>query len=146
MMRLLIISSSKAQASVPAIPIEALERYRGLAFGVIRKLRGKGKLPKDLEIMIVSARFGLIGPEEKIPYVDQIMTYKSANELRKGFHEKLKAKFDRVKFSDIFVNLGAVYEKSIEGFEKFVDAKVTYASGTLGKRAKQMKQWILKVS
>lgn len=102
-------------------------------------------MPKDLEILIVSARFGLIGLEEKIPYVDQIMTFENAQKLRKGFLGKLKAKFDHRKYSEIFVNLGAVYAESIKGFENFVDAKVTYASGTLGKRVKQMTQWILKV-
>jgi len=129
----------------PATPIPALERYHGIACGVIKKLVKQRELPKDLEVLIVSSKFGLIHPEEKIAYVDEIMTYESAEKLRKGFLDKLKAKFNRAKYSEIFVNLGAVYAKSIEGFEEFVDAKVSYASGTLGKRAKQMKQWILEV-
>lgn len=129
----------------PSTPIPALERYHGIAIGVIRKLKEQGKLPKDLEILIVSAEFGLIDPEEEIPYVDQIMTNESAKELQESFLEKLKSKFGRVKYSEIFVNLGAMYAQSIKGFEKIVDAQVTYASGTLGKRAKQMKQWILEV-
>lgn len=43
-MRLLIISSSKTQAKEPPTPMPALERYRGFAFKVIKKLRKEGKL------------------------------------------------------------------------------------------------------
>ncbi len=142
--RLLIVSSSKRQALEPAAPIPALERYHGITIGGIRRLKETGKLPKDLEILIVSAEFGLIGPDERIPRVDHVMTEEEAEELQKDFLEELEAKFNRAKYSEIFVNLGFTYAKSIKGFAKFADARVIYAKGTLGKKAEQMKQWILR--
>lgn len=43
----------------------------------------------------------------------------------------------------IFVNLGSAYLKAVQGIEEFTEGKIIYASGRLGERAKQMKEWIL---
>lgn len=49
--------------------------------------------------------------------------------------------FAERRYEEIYVNIGQNYLKSIEGFEKFTDARITNATGVLGKKAVHMKQW-----
>jgi len=142
-MRLLIISSSQRQISDPNTPIPALERYDGFVFRILRRLKREGQFPNDLDVLIVSSKFGLLSLEDKISYPDQLMTFEVARQHRSDYLNKLKSKFGEKKYSEIFVNLGAIYAQSIRGFNQFTDARVIYASGGLGKRAKQIRQWIL---
>lgn len=141
-MRLLIISSSEKQKGDPVSPVPAIERYDGLIFQVIKKLNREEHFPKDIEVLIVFSKYGLLGPEDKIPYPDELMTFKAAKQHRSNFLQKLKSELQQKKYSENFVNLGSIYLKSIEGFEEFTNAKVVYASGRLGQRAKQTRQWI----
>jgi len=49
----------------------ALERYDGPQFRSLRHLRAAGLLPVDLVIRIVSAKYGLLRPEDKIANYDR---------------------------------------------------------------------------
>jgi len=143
-MRLLIISSSKRQKKDKS-PLPALERYDGFMFRILKKLKRENKLPADLDIIIISSKFGLLKPEDKVPYVNHMMTFLQAREVKNKFLNEFKKLFDKKNYSEIFVNLGASYLESIKGIEKLTNAKIIYAKGKMGQKANHMKRWILSI-
>lgn len=113
------------------MPIPVLDRYNGLLFRVVKKLKRGGKFPKDVQILIVSSKFGLVSPSENIPYPDELMSFETARQKRKNFLDELKRLFEEREYSEIFVNLGSTYLRAIQGIEEFTEGKVIYASGRL---------------
>jgi hypothetical protein len=56
---LLIVSCSQRKRSELG-PLPTLERYDGVHFRVLRKARREGYWPEKLNVLIVSARYGLL--------------------------------------------------------------------------------------
>jgi len=70
------------------------------------------------------------------------MTAELAKSLQKKNLQKLKRILSEKNYEEIYVNVGRKYLKSIQGFEKFTSAQITYARGVLGQKATHMKQWL----
>ena len=60
---LLLACSKRKRTWVGSVP--ALDLYDGGAYRVVRKLRRERGLPANLHILILSARYGLLGAEER---------------------------------------------------------------------------------
>jgi len=71
---LLILPCSKRKK--PVSKAQALELYDGPFYRVVRKAK-----PQNLDILILSAKYGLISSNESISYYDQMMTAERAEEL-----------------------------------------------------------------
>jgi cytoplasmic iron level regulating protein YaaA (DUF328/UPF0246 family) len=125
----------------------AIKRFDGVYFRLLRKCLRERKL-RNVDILIVSEKFGLIWSKDKIPYYE-VQGKMGALNLDKNTLEKIRQenlqKLKKIvnRYSEIYVNVGREYLKLIEGFEKFATSKVTYSSGKgLGPKALHMKQWI----
>ena len=87
---LLIISCTRRKSlDVGLIP--AIARYDGPTFRVLRRFLLQQPF-NCLDIYILSAKFGLIFHQELIPYYDQKMTKKRAEEL----HPKVILQIERI--------------------------------------------------
>jgi cytoplasmic iron level regulating protein YaaA (DUF328/UPF0246 family) len=80
MNRLLIVACSARKKRLPELA-PAIERYDGPLFRVLRKFL-RENLYQAPEILILSAKFGLIGPSELIPEYDCRLTADGAKQLR----------------------------------------------------------------
>jgi hypothetical protein len=147
MIRLLILGCSAAKRHDPGL-MPATERYDGPAFRVLRKAQRERVIGWETWIRIVSAKHGLIGPQDMIEDYDQVMTPALAAELHlkvsKGLIYTMKP-----ECREVFVNLGAAsgYQLAIFGFwawlhEARPDVRLTMASGGIGTRCGQMKEWL----
>lgn len=87
--RLIIISCSDKKNTQPGL-LPAIQRYKGAWYGVINKLNREGDLPENLDVFIISAKYGLINSEMLIENYEQKMDYKRARELNKPIISKLK--------------------------------------------------------
>jgi len=145
--KLIIITTSYRLNKENTEPIPAIERFDGVYFRLLRKHIREGRL-RNVDILIVSEKFGLIWAKDKVPYYEVhgkmgslSLDKKTTEKIRKENLQKLKKIVNR--YSEIYVNVGREYLKLIEGFEKFTTSKVTYASGKgLGPKASHMKEWI----
>jgi len=70
---LLIISCSQRKLDTPQ-SIYAMYRYEGPTYQILRKLRREGHFPLDVDVLIISARYGLLGLREPIHTYNQKMT------------------------------------------------------------------------
>ena len=143
---LLIISCSKRKIKYRN-PTKAIEVYDGPIYRMLRKMMREGKLPQNLDIVIISAKYGLIMADDEIAYYDEFMTKAKAYALRSMIIEKLNKRLTN-KYREIFINLGENYIITIKDFEKNINSgcEIIYARGRLGERLKQTREWLLNLS
>lgn len=143
---LLLLSCSKRKVS-SSRPMPALSLYDGVNFRIIRKLKREGKLPKQLDILILSAKYGLIRSGCRIRPYDLRMTEGIAARLGGQVRAVLSTAIRRDVYRRLFVNCGVDYQaalpKSLVGNRSY--PVVTFASGGIGRRMSQMKMWILSI-
>ncbi len=136
---LLLLACSARKRSDPRRPVAALERYDGVFFRVLRKwLRGGVIAVPD--VWIISARFGLIEAGTPIPEYDQRMDARRAMELAPQVRAELQQRLERHRYQRVFVNVGRDYAPTLAGVEQLKSA--SWATGAIGQRAQQMKQWL----
>jgi len=153
MKKLIVVSSSSRRLKEPTEPIPALERYTGIYFKLLKKYEREKRL-KNVDVLIVSERFGILHAEDRIPYHEPFSAGYGVLKMKKGEMKKLRERnlkklkevFDKTDYSEIFVNVGKQFFELIRGFETLTKAKIVYASGPgLGPKAQHMKKWILSI-
>jgi len=139
---LLILSCSQRKRKDPGF-LPAIERYDGVNFRVLRKLKREDVWPDNLDVLIISAKYGLLKDSDGIEYYEQKMTRERAIELQDSASEKLCAILRDKEYREIFVNLGKSYLPVLGNGEALSDTKVIYASGGIGRKMAQMREWIV---
>jgi len=134
-MRLLIISCSKKKRSSLA-PCRAIDLYDGPSYMIIRKIIREENLPRDLDIYIVSGKYGLIRSDEVIDDYDMTIDDKIVEKTRS--REKMSELLDR-GYEDVFVNMGNQYLGHFQHL--LADAKK--ATGRIGQKNALMRKWII---
>jgi cytoplasmic iron level regulating protein YaaA (DUF328/UPF0246 family) len=85
MPRLLILACS-ARKRLDRSALPAIERYDGVNFRILKKLQREHAFPHDLDVLILSAKYGLLRPETPIEAYNLKMTEARAAELCALFH------------------------------------------------------------
>lgn len=137
MKNLLIIACSATKRPDPH-PMPAIDRYDGPMYWVLRKAKKEGRWPDQLEILILSAKHGLIEADKPIDFYDCKMTPTRAKKLRPSVSKKLNAKLARGEYR-VWVNLGQIYLLALPPLPPG-----TYYAGRLfmGQRCAQLKEWL----
>jgi hypothetical protein len=148
-MRLLILSCSAAKR-LDAHALPAIERYDGPAYRLIRKyLRECSAQRQCLDILIVSAEFGLLMGDAAIPFYDRRMDLQRANEVRPLLQQQAASLLaDRPVYATTCTNLGELYARAVVwdditsrcGITRF--GTVTHIHGAIGQRLHQLKRWL----
>src|ERR1700752_2262721 len=90
-------------------PLPALERYDGVSYRVIRKAQREGAMRRNLDIKIISAKFGLIDASCPVPYYEQRITKKRATELQSEVCYALDQTLRQNDYEEIYVDVGIDY-------------------------------------
>jgi len=140
--RLLIIGCSDKKNSIQGFsPAHSL--YNGPNYLSLKKMIRENRLPSDVQIIIISAKYGMIFWDELIEYYDQKMTLQRANELKTGLKRKMETYLKDKEFEECFINLGKTYQTSIESVKFPPHLKKTVAKGKIGEKRSQMLNWLL---
>lgn len=137
---LIVVSCSQRKVRTPATPIPAIDRYDGIFYQVLRKAKREGRWGPAVQVVIISAKFGVLRPTTSIPYYDQRMTGRQAIRLKPSVNRRLKRIIRDGRFARVCVNLGRMYEPLLSDLEELDNA--IWASGGIGKRARTLKRWI----
>ena len=138
MTNLLIISCSKTKKHLDNVP--AMELYGGQVYRVLKK-----RTPQNLEIVIISAKYGPIRSTEIISYYGQVMTVARAAELRQNVENVIRNVIRNHNPGKIFISLGFPYNLAVsEELMGFLDENfhLQVAHGPIGKRLHQLKVWL----
>ncbi|ETA67184.1 Protein of unknown function (DUF328) [Methanolobus tindarius DSM 2278] len=141
--KLMILPCSKRKADFED-EIPAIERYEGQYFRIIKNYIDDFSNCDGFDIAILSAKYGLIEPMEKIENYDLKMNDSIALELNKSVIKKLKVMNKKKQYKEVAINLGETYFKAINGYEKIFgdNTELTIFEGKIGKRQQQMKKWL----
>lgn len=119
----------------------AIDLYDGPFYRVVRKNQ-----PKDLDILILSAKYGLISSDNLISHYDQIMTPNRAEELANEIMVKLEIIFTNEDYNEVFINLGKKYMIALDESKNILDEhNVNWANGQIGERLHQLKTWLIAI-
>ena len=140
---LLLLACSQRKRIDPGL-LPAIERYDGVNFRVLQKAKREGYLPENLDILILSAKYGLIEASTLIEHYDQKMTNQRAKELQVDVSRRLDKFLSRTLYDEILVNLGKIYLTTIASSNRIslLNEKVIYATGGIGQKMSQMKLWL----
>lgn len=124
----------------------ALEVYNGPYFLTLSKLYRDGLFPKDVQVLILSAKYGLISLHDHIVPYDEKITRTRAIELKAEVTKKLVDFVRYHRINEVVINLGETYRLAVEDLPKSVpnDCKVLYLSGSIIQRRKALKEYLLK--
>ena len=137
---LLILSCSKQKKRLSEV--SAIELYDGPFYRMVRK---SGLT--NLDIFIISAKYGLISAYDTISYYNQVMSVQRAKELAEGVKLKLERALENNGYGEIFINLGKTYALALENSKKVLsDYNVYWARGQIGERLNQLKRWLSKIN
>lgn len=143
---LLVLSCSRKK-NVSEEPLPTLDCYDGPYYRVIRKLDRNGSIPDNLDIIIISAKYGLIGSKTFIHNYDEFMTKEKALMLLPNVSQRLNELVKRNHYREIFVNLGKNYRVCINGvLNKAKQRNVVTAKGSIGKRTRDMRHWLCTIN
>jgi hypothetical protein len=133
--RLLLIISCSQRKRLDLGLLPAMERYDGVHFRLLRKARREGYWPENLDVLILSAKYGLIDISTPIAYYEKQMTRARANDLKTQVFQVLQAVTKQFPYSELYVDLGKDYQEAIEGLmQLFNDSPGVYARGRIGQR------------
>ena len=138
MSSLLIMSCSKTKKRLENV--SAIDLYDGQAYRVIRK-----RSTKNLEILIISAKYGIIRSTDIVSYYDQVMTVTEAVKMKEHVEKVIRKTVWKRNSMRIFINLGFPYNLAVsEELIDFLDEgfNLQVASGPIGKRLHQLKEWL----
>jgi|AntDeeMetagen285_2_1112576.scaffolds.fasta_scaffold00270_2 cytoplasmic iron level regulating protein YaaA (DUF328/UPF0246 family) len=142
MTSLLIQSCSATKESVDT-PVPALDLYDGYFFRIIKKAVRANRFQPGLDIIIISAKHGVVEPDDHIGYYDQEMDTERANELNDEIIDAIASKVVEHEYEKVWVNLGKDYMPAVDGIDEAVDVPVLHIEGSgIGMKGKQLKHLV----
>lgn len=146
-MRLLIIACSQTKKNLGK-PAPAWEVYDGTAFRIIKKMQREGTMPSDVDILILSAKYGLLKPSDSIHFYNQKMDTHRAKAMQKGCICLLAGWFGKHEYQEIFLGLPQVYMLAVSPFSIWLpeSCRLTTIENIqgFGPRSVALKEWIWK--
>jgi len=142
-MKSLLIQSCSATKNEVETPVPALELYDGYFFRIIKKAVRAGRFERGIDILIISAKHGVVEPEDEITYYDQRMDTERAKELNDEVVDTIAGKVAEHGYEKVWINLGKDYLPAVDGLEHDVDAPVMYIDGDgIGMKGKRLKRLV----
>jgi cytoplasmic iron level regulating protein YaaA (DUF328/UPF0246 family) len=144
---LLIMACSQRKRPDPGL-LPAIERYDGVNFRVLEKAKREGNWPQNLDILILSAKYGLIASKTPIENYDFKMTVTQALAFQGQVSAGLDSYLRSISYSEIFINLGVTYLTALKLSKELVNQsnKIYYATGGIGEKMSKMKRWLTEIS
>jgi hypothetical protein len=141
--RLLMILACSARKRHDQGTLPALARYDGVNYRVLRKAQREKRVPDTLDVLILSAEYGILDAQDQIPNYDRLMTPTRARELQPHVARALAARLAAARYEEVFIVVGKTYRIALETAEGVHDAdRVIYACGGIGEQMSELKQWL----
>lgn len=139
---LLIIACSNRKNNF-GFPRPAWQVYDGVMYRTLKKVQSSGEFPKNLDIIIISAKFGVLLPSTPMPHYDLKMTTERAVELQPRVSSTLKQILKKNIYTQIIISMGNSYLQALQSTKWPPYAKVGYIPGKIGQKLHLTKEWII---
>ena len=140
--RLLIVSCSARKLKENRTP--AWNLYDGTAFRTLKKTEREFGIPTDLDILILSAKYGLIFPTAVIDHYDQPMSNAIAalqSTANCGF---LSAFLSTHNYREVFLFAGQTYLLALQPVDSWLPSgvRLIIPPGGIGDKLHELKRWL----
>lgn len=140
--KLLILSCSKSKKNTRK-PIEAIRLYNGVSYKVLRNSLDRVIGNESLDVLILSAKHGLLLPTEKIKKYDKKLGGKEDIETMRRYASSSLENFLKYReYDEILLSAGKSYRKLIKGFENTKEAEMEIDKGRIGEKLSNLKSWL----
>ena len=142
MHRLLIIACSERKDCAAGL-LPAIDRYDGPAFRVLRKYL-REHAARAPSILILSAKYGLIQADRKIPVYECRLSATAAYKLRPRVMKAAGAALRAKKWRTVGICAGKDYRIALDGISELVPkgAKLYLICGGQGLRLTALRNWL----
>jgi hypothetical protein len=140
--KLLLLGCSQSKRSDTG-ELPAIERYDGPPFRVLRRYF-KQDNAKAVDVVVLSAQYGLISADFPIPHYDCRMTREKAQALRQSVLAGLEQLLGRKSYTNLLICLGKDYLVPVYGYEAIIPSKmdVQIAAGDIGRKLSILHDWL----
>jgi cytoplasmic iron level regulating protein YaaA (DUF328/UPF0246 family) len=111
--RLLVINCSNRKIKREGL-VPAWERYQGGCFPLLKQLETVSAIPVNLDIFIISAKYGLLKTSDLIGWYNIQMTPERAESLRDFVQEAIQAQLRSIPYSQSLIFLEPLYKLCVE--------------------------------
>lgn len=143
--RLLIVSCSGRKHHSRA-KRKAWDLYDGVAYRSLKKAKRDHQFARDIDMMILSAKYGLISPARRIGWYNRRMNRQRSAELRQQVTSRLKQIMSKTHYREVLLWMGKDYLAALgpsDGWNQS-NAKVKASGGRIGEKLRHLKTWISK--
>ncbi len=141
--RVLLILACSGRKRHDAGTLPAVERYEGVNYHVLRKAQRERRVPQALDVLILSAEYGILDAQDQIPDYDRLMTRARARELQPDVARALAVRLSRERYDEIFIVVGKTYRIALEAATRLHEhPHATYAHGAIGEQMAELKHWL----
>jgi len=138
---LIVACSQRKRSDVGLLP--AIERYDGGTYRLLRKAKREGYWPEGLDVLILSAKYGLIQASTPIANYEQRMSKERASELKAQIMQSLQRYTLQNVYHEVYIELGEDYYSAIGDFSQiFESSLMVHGQGRIGERLARLKQWL----
>nr|WP_175529228.1 DUF6884 domain-containing protein [Natronorubrum texcoconense] len=97
----------------------------------------------DIDIGILSAKYGFVKANEKISAYDRKMDTQRATELGPTMRQQLHQYISNMGYERVVINAGKEYRKAIDGFDNDLSVNTYHVCGDgLGLKGQSLKQFL----
>lgn len=138
--RLLLLSCSRRKRRTRKL-LTAVERYDGPAFRVLRRYLS-GRPATQPEVLILSAKWGVISGDTLLPHYDRRMTASRLREIRPLVIAKLHEVFKFCLYSDVFISMSENYLQVIQGLPEIAGVTIYTSRGGRARKLSALYDWL----
>lgn len=145
--RCIIVNCSQKKRTEEGL-LPAMVRYDGPLFRVIRNFLSNSFESENLDVYILSAKYGVLTHNKGIEFYDQLLSNERIEELKPQIAEVLDKKHRLNQYNEVFLAVGNKYKGLLESCQSLSlnNANLTVAKGGIGEKSKFLKNWLYKVS
>ncbi len=120
-----------------------MDLYSGYFFKIIKKSIREGTENAEIDMCILSAKYGIVGSHEEISTYDQRMDSNRAQELAPTVRETLRKRIVEGGYDTVVINAGKTYRQALEGFDAELDVETYAVEGDgIGTKGRALKQFL----
>lgn len=143
---LLIACSATKDGRENVLP--AILRYQGISFVPLKALLLANHWPIDVDVMILSAKYGLLQPLDPIPFYDERLTAENATEKRELIRQQVSS-LELARYTVCMLNLPKGYLDIVEPFESQLqknNCEILKKRARASDRNDGMIKWLLRIA
>lgn len=140
MKRLVALSCSQRKVPDPE-PLPAIERYDGPAFRVLRRYL-RTTHDDQLAIYILSAQYGLIPADRRIPWYDRRMTPDRAEELQPSVVAAIFSALRDLSPKSVFFCMSRLYRRALGPTRSLNETLIRFSDPGQGRQLASLKNWL----